>query len=48
MKIRINEHKVVLNVEYYDAKTKVVTVKIFGSMCKFQEHEYSVVEVDDV
>ena len=46
MKIRINEHKVVLNVEHYDAKTKVVTVNIFGTMCKFQEHEYSVVEED--
>jgi len=48
MKIRINEHKVVLNVEHYDAKTKVVTVKIFGTMCKFQAHEYNVVEVENV
>ena len=44
MKIRINEHKVVLNVEHYDAKIKVVTVKIFGTIHKLQEHEYSVVE----
>ena len=46
MKIRIKEHNVVLNVEYYDAKTKVATVKIVGRMCKFQEHEYNIVEVE--
>jgi hypothetical protein len=33
-----------MSVEHYDEKTKVVTVKIFGTMCKFQEHEYEVVE----
>ena len=44
MKIKIFNHDVVLQVERYDAKTKVVTVKIFGTMCKFQKHEYEVVE----
>ena len=44
MKIRINGHNVVLNVEHYDARTKVATVKIFGSMHKFQEHEYKIIE----
>ena len=44
MKVRIKKHDVVLGVEYYDAKTKVVTVKMFGTMCKFMEHEYEVVE----
>jgi len=43
MKIKIFSHDVVLQVEHYDAKTKVATVKIFGTMCKFQEHEYEVV-----
>ena len=44
MKVKIKEHDVVLSAEHYDAKTKVVTVKMFGTMCKFQEHEYEVVE----
>ena len=44
MKVRIKEHDIVLEVEYYDEKTKVVTVKMFGAMCKFQEYQYEVVE----
>jgi hypothetical protein len=44
MKIKLLSHDIVLQVEKYDAKTKVVIVKIFGTMCKFQEHEYEVVE----
>jgi len=44
MKIRLLDHKIILSVEHYDAKTKVVTVKIFGTMCKFQKHEYEVIE----
>ena len=44
MKIKLLNHDVVLRVEHYDAKTKVATVKMFGTMCKFQEHEYEVVE----
>jgi hypothetical protein len=43
MKVRLKNHQIVMSVEHYDAKTKVVTVKIFGTMCKFQEHEYEIV-----
>ena len=44
MKIEILAHSAVLSVEHYDAKTKVATVKMFGSMCKFQEHEYKIIK----
>jgi len=44
MKIKLLNHDIVISVEHYGARTKVVTVKIFGTMCKFQEHEYEVVE----
>ena len=44
MKIKIFNHDVVLQVEHYDARTKVATVKIFGTMCKFQEHEYTLIK----
>jgi len=30
--------------DYRNKKTKVITVKIFGTLCKFQEHEYEIVE----
>ena len=44
MRIRIKDHDVELDVEHYDAKTKVVIVKIFGTMCKFQKHQYEVIK----
>ena len=44
MKVRLKNHQIVMEVDSFDAKTKVITVKIFGTMCKFQEHEYEVVE----
>jgi len=44
MKIKIFDYNIVLPVEHYDAKTKVATVKMFGTMCKFREHEYEVVK----
>ena len=44
MKIKILAHDVIIGVEHYDKKTKVATVKLFGTICKFQEHEYEVVE----
>jgi len=44
MKIKIFSHNVVLRVEHYDAKTKVATVKMFGTMCKFREYEYKIIK----
>lgn len=44
MQIEILAHGAVLSVEHFDAKTKVATVKLFGVMHKYQEHEYEIIE----
>ena len=44
MKVKLLNHKIILNVEAMNQQTKVITVKIFGTLCKFQEHEYEIVE----
>ena len=44
MKVKLLKHNVIIQVDSFDAKTKVITVKIFGTMCKFQEHEYEIVK----
>lgn len=44
MKIKILAHGVIIGVEHFDAKTKVATVKLFGVMHKYQEHEYEIIE----
>ena len=41
-KVKIMKHQIVLNADI-DEKN-VATVKIFGTLCKFQEHEYEIVE----
>ena len=44
MKVKLLKHEIVLSVEKYDETTKVAIVKFFGTMCKFQKHEYEIVE----
>ena len=47
MRVKLLKHDIVMNVKEFDEKTKVVTIKFFGTDCKFQEHEYEIVENDD-
>ena len=44
MKVKLKKHSIVMRVYHYDEVTKVITVKIFGTMCKFQKHEYEIIE----
>ena len=47
MKVKLLFHdNVMLTAHNYNEKTKVVVVKMFGTMCSFNEREYEVVEDD--
>jgi len=44
-RVKIYKHgDVILDAVEIDEKTKVATVKIFGTLCKFMQHEYEKVE----
>lgn len=44
MKVKLIHHdNAILPVYSFNEKTKTVTIKIFGTLCKFQEREYEVV-----
>lgn len=44
MKIKLIKHDIIINVSDYDAKNGVATVKLYGTLCKFQKHEYEIIE----
>ncbi len=47
MKVKLLHHdNVILKAHSYNEKTKVVVVKMFGTLCSFNEREYEVVEND--
>jgi len=48
MKVKLLFHdNVILKVHSYNEETKVVVIKMFGTMCSFNEREYKVVEDDN-
>jgi len=44
MKVKLLKHKIIMSVYKFDEITEVITVKIFGTMCKFQKHEYQIIK----
>ena len=44
MQIEILSHNSIVRAAHIDSKTKVATVKFFGVMHKFQEHEYKIIK----
>lgn len=47
MKVRILKNDIVLTVKSFNEKTKIITVSICGTICKFRQNEYEVVEDDN-
>jgi len=44
MRIKILRHNIILTVESFDKDTQIATVKMFGAMCDFHEHEYKIIK----
>ena len=47
MKVKVLKYNIVLSVYNIDKATGVVTLKIFGTLCKFSKSEYEVVKDDN-
>jgi len=43
MRVKIHKHNLIIKVHSIDEHSKVVTVKLFGTLCKFNQNEYEVV-----